>query len=323
MKRTRTIDDDAPAANDTADDTAEADTTEAADNFPPLERPKTTVHCSMQYGDIVISVIDVTRELALFWVRRHNSRNRKLRPSRRNSYARDMEAGDWMFNGDSIRLDEQGTIIDGQHRLESIVETGITQPMLVVEYLPIDVQMTVDIGAMRSMADQLGFKGWANPTMVAAIARRLCYVKREDAVTYGGAYNPTRAEMRKMAENHKALIEKAVNVALRSHAKRLPVAPSVIGTAYFLAAEKDPYAAELFFVTKLIDTVGLEESEPAQTLQRRYQKVMNDTRQPMDPELAFRYAILAWNKWRSGEIELERLMKPRKGWPPYSEMDIV
>lgn len=311
MKITRVVDDEAPDA--TVDETD-------LDNFPALERPETVIHCSMMYGDIVISVVDMTPALALHLVRRHNQRNRKMRPSRRNSYARDMAAGDWMFNGDSIRVDEEGTIIDGQHRLEAIVESGITQPMLFVEYLPIEVQVTIDIGAMRTMADQLAFKNYPNPTMLAAIARRLCQVKQPFGVVYGGSNTPTRAEMRKFVAANTALVERAVNVALRAHAAKLPAAPSVVGSAYFLAAENDKLAADMFFVDKLIDNSGMEVGEPAHTLQRRLQKHMGDFHVPMPPEDAFRFCIHAWNRWRKGYAVLERLQRPAKGWPPYSEL---
>lgn len=318
MKVTRVIDDE----TDVADNTESTDFDEETDpdNFPPIEQPETEVHCSMTYGDIVISVVTVTRELALYWVRRHNTRNRKLRPSRRNSYARDMAAGDWMFNGDSICLDEEGTIIDGQHRLEAIIESRVEQQMLIVEYLPIEVQVTKDIGGMRTMADQLAFKGFANPTTLAAIARRLCYVKRPDGVTYGGAWTPTRAEMRRFVVDNEGLVERAVDVALRASAAKLPAAPSVIGSAYFLAAEQDKYSAELFFVDRLIDNVGMQIGEPVHVLQRRLQRHMHDFKTPMDPEMVFRYCIHAWNHWREGKAVLSKLQRPKNGWPPYSEM---
>jgi hypothetical protein len=290
--------------------------------FAPKERPETTVYSEMQYVGYRIAVIEVTPELALYWVKRHNDHNRHLRPIRRESYARDMLAGDWQFNGDAIRLDELGTILDGQHRLESVIEADRPEVFLVIEGLPRSTQDTMDIGAMRSQADQLGLAGYENPTMLAAVARRLCFVKRPGAVGHGGGrWTPTRAEVRKFVQaEYDNGLQDAVNVAIRASAARIPAAPSVIGGAYFLAAEKDKFGAHLFFVTKLIDQVGLDRDEPAWTLMRRLQKVQHDAGTPMEPELAFRYAILAWNHFRDGTETLERLQKPKNGWPPYSEM---
>jgi hypothetical protein len=293
------------------------------DNFPPQTRPKTHVYCSMAFGDITISVIDVTRELALHWVKRHNTHNRNLRPMRQASYARDMVAGEWPFNGDSIRISVEGIIIDGQHRLESVIEAGVTLPFLIVEGLPLSVQDTIDLNAVRTLADQLKLAGYANPTMLAAVARRLVIVKtglRGGPGPGGGRFSPTKREMRQFIDHpdNKVRIGRAVEVSLRAHAVGLPAAPSVIGAAYFLAAEKDPLAAEIFFYTKLIESTGLEPEEPARTLQIRLQREANSPSGQMDPELVFRYAILAWNHWREGKNSLDRLQKPRNGWPSYN-----
>lgn len=296
------------------------------DNFPPIERPKVHVHCSMVFGDITISVVDVTRELALHWVKRHNTHNRNMRPMRKASYARDMLAGEWPFNGDSIRLSVGGIIIDGQHRLESVILSGVTLPFLVVEGLPLSVQDTIDLNAVRTLADQLKLAGYANPTMLAAVARRLVIVKTGMAGGSGpggGRFSPTKREMRQFIDddNNKVRIGRAVEVSLRAHTVGLPAAPSVIGAAYFLCAEKDTLAAELFYYTKLIESIGLDQDEPARTLQIRLQKEANTYGQ-MDPELVFRYTMLAWNRWREGVTELDRLQKPRNGWPTYNMLVI-
>lgn len=328
MKRTIVVDDDEPE-NLHIDATPEEgdDDVTALDNFPPLERPDTTVYCSMVYdspaGLITIAVLDVTRELALYWVRRHNQHNRNLRPMRRDSYARDMLAGVWDFNGDTLCIADDGTLVDGQHRLESVIESGVTLPFLVVEGLPMSTQDSKDLNAVRTLADQLKLANYVNPTMLAAVARKLCIIKH--GMNGGGRtghFSPTKREMRKFIDEHKHLITRAVEVSLRSHAVGLPAAPSIIGTAYFLCAEKDAMAAELFFVTKLIESIGLGEDEPARTLQIRLATEANKTTGQMDPELVLRYTILAWNHWRDGRETLERLSRPRTGWPSYSSLVI-
>jgi hypothetical protein len=277
----------------------------------------------MAYGDIRISVIDVTRELALFWVRRHNDHNRNMRPMRRDSYARDMEAGVWDFNGDTICIARDGTLIDGQHRLEGVIESEVVLPFLVVEGLPMTTQDSKDLNAVRTLADQLKLAKYVNPTMLAAVARKLCIIKAGMAgAGRSGRISPTKREMRKFIDDNKILITRAVEVSLRSFAVGLDAAPSIIGTAYFLCAEKDKLAAEIFFVTKLIESIGLEEGEPARTLQIRLATEANKWTGQMDPELVFRYTILAWNHWREGTETLERLQKPRSGWPSYATMVI-
>lgn len=293
------------------------------------EVPKVEVLSTMTYKRITVSFVQVTPELATWWLQRCNLRNRAMRGSRRESYARDMLAGNWMFNGDTVcfagtMLD--GTILDGQHRARGVQESGTTQVMLVVEGLPVGAQETIDIGAVRAVADALSLRGEINTTSMAAIARRLCYVRRGTAVQMGGIWRPSQSEILAFIDADPDAIRRAANVAAQVGAARLPVAPSVIGTAYFLAAEKDFDDAHTFFVVKLIDSVGLEKDEPAWTLQQRFKQAKAINRadgrpdQPMDPELAFRYTILAWNHYRRGTETLSRLIRPRGGWPPYSDM---
>lgn len=72
-----------------------------------------------------------------------------------HKYSADMESGDWGFVGDPIRLDAEGHIIDGQHRLYAVVQSEIAQWMLVVSGLPSQRMLALDAGKRRSLANQL------------------------------------------------------------------------------------------------------------------------------------------------------------------------
>lgn len=80
----------------------------------------------------------------------HNTRNiRPMNKSAIKQYAESMRAGTWQANGETIKFYEDGTLFDGQHRLQAIIESGTTQEMLVVTGVPNDVSVT-DIGRTRS-----------------------------------------------------------------------------------------------------------------------------------------------------------------------------
>jgi hypothetical protein len=91
--------------------------------------------------------------LAAYILDHHNARNRKPAASTVAAYARDMRDGRWMRNGDRIRFDQDGNLIDGQHRLMAIVAAGISIPMDFVFGLPNSVRVTVDGGRTRSVGD--------------------------------------------------------------------------------------------------------------------------------------------------------------------------
>lgn len=88
----------------------------------------------------------------------HNINNRNSNRCREEEYESSMRRDTWIFNGDAIRFDESGRFIDGQHRLQGIVDSGKSQVFIVVRGLSVDSQATIDKGKPRNSADSLGFR---------------------------------------------------------------------------------------------------------------------------------------------------------------------
>jgi hypothetical protein len=102
---------------------------------------------------VVTSVKTVTPELAGIWLSK-NTRNRNYKRSNL-TYIKHMMVNDLFIslNGESIILAEDGTLLDGQHRLKSLVETGKTYDFVVVENVDKNAFTTIDVGVRRSNGD--------------------------------------------------------------------------------------------------------------------------------------------------------------------------
>src|SRR4051794_31155207 len=100
------------------------------------------------------SIEDVTPAVAADMLAA-NTKNRTLRRTLVDVYAADMAKGNWQFTGEAVKISTDGVLLDGQHRLEAIVQAGVTVPMLVVRGLPRATQDVMDSGAKRSAADAL------------------------------------------------------------------------------------------------------------------------------------------------------------------------
>jgi hypothetical protein len=99
--------------------------------------------------------------------------NRPLSKARVQALVEDIRAGKWVTNGESIILDEDLRLLDGQHRLAAIAEAGITlQAMVVVGVAP-EAMATIDQGRRKSAADVLAIHGMPQPIQLAASARWL------------------------------------------------------------------------------------------------------------------------------------------------------
>lgn len=82
---------------------------------------------------------------------------RNLKGNAARLYGKEMKEGRWMFNGDTIRFDWNGNLIDGQHRLEAIKNTGIPQEFIIVKGLNPECAQTIDIGYKKSVEDYLNW----------------------------------------------------------------------------------------------------------------------------------------------------------------------
>ena len=102
-----------------------------------------------------------------------NQHNRVVRPAHVRQLTEAMTSGRWVFNGESIKIDEDGGLLDGQHRLIAICDSGVTGQVVVVEGLPRPVQDTVDTGRRRKLSDVLAIAGYPDASALAT-ASRMC-----------------------------------------------------------------------------------------------------------------------------------------------------
>ena len=103
-------------------------------------------------------VVQITPALAVEYLRK-NTINRPLSKKRVRQLASDMANGRWRYTGDAIKFDEGGTLLDGQHRLSAVVQSGRTVKALVVTGLETKVFEVLDRGKRRSNRDVLAAKG--------------------------------------------------------------------------------------------------------------------------------------------------------------------
>lgn len=89
----------------------------------------------------------------------HNMVNRKLSQGRVSQYADSLARGDWQLNGESIKFNDKGEMIDGQHRLNAIIKSGVPMLTVVVYGISDDVSV-MDRGRNRSVTDALLVEGF-------------------------------------------------------------------------------------------------------------------------------------------------------------------
>ena len=71
-------------------------------------------------------------------------------------YGNEMSEGRWLPTSDAIAFDDQGNLINGQHRLRAVIESHASVSMLVVRGLPSASYQVTDCGQGRTVAQRYG-----------------------------------------------------------------------------------------------------------------------------------------------------------------------
>lgn len=99
-------------------------------------------------------VMTITPDIAEQMLSKNTENYRAINHRRVETYAREMALGVWQENGEPIHVYEDGTIANGQHRLNAIVKSGASVPMLIVTGIKKDVK-TWDRGSTRTVGQIL------------------------------------------------------------------------------------------------------------------------------------------------------------------------
>lgn len=110
-------------------------------------------------------VMLVTPEMAKKWLAQNMKNNRPVLRNTVHAYARQMRNGQWKLTHQGIAFDENGELVDGQHRLNAIIEANVSVMMNVtfnVHRAPGEV-FTIDMGRKRTYANVAQMSGIDDP----------------------------------------------------------------------------------------------------------------------------------------------------------------
>jgi hypothetical protein len=109
---------------------------------------------------IVKKTMEITPELAQKWLERNDENQRSIRKDDVRKYAEHMKNGEWEQNGETIKFDTEGNLLDGQHRLLACIKAGVPFTTIVVTGISNAAKMTIDVGTPRTPRDVLRFGGY-------------------------------------------------------------------------------------------------------------------------------------------------------------------
>lgn len=219
---------------------------------------------------IKTTVTDVTPDYAKSLLSK-NTKNRPISDRIVKRYAAMMKKGDWHFNGETVIISENGTLLDGQHRLSAIISSNTTHKMIVVTGVSQDSFTTIDIGNKRTPADALATydEKYIKHRLVLAAAAQTLWEFDRNGIYRGhtGKYRPTHEELIEFIDLNEGLL-KSVDVASNLYGARKLVPKSCLVVCHYLFEKKDEYECEKFF-SKLNSGEDLKHGDPVLALRER------------------------------------------------------
>ena len=223
--------------------------------------------------------------------------NRKASPRTVDIYANEMKRGNWKLNSESIKIDENGFILDGQHRLMACAQSGCSFQSVVNYGVARDTFDTIDCGRIRTGTQVLQMSGVQYHTVITGIVNGISEFR-----SYGHlAIKERRLTPSAVLEEYNsrpADYDEAARIAMKAVCESHAMTPKSVGTLYFALVHDvgAPKAkAEKFFME--INSFDTAEN-PVIEKMRRWNLANKDKR--ISEKLRAAYVIRSWNAFVSG-----------------------
>jgi hypothetical protein len=243
-----------------------------------------------------------------------NVHNRRLDQVLAISYARMMEEeGGWPYVGDPIRIDKNGRLLDGQHRLRAVELCGVPFTVDIILGLEPETQDVIDTNAVRKSTQQVAMAGIKHSVAAAPAARLLMRwgfsddPERESWVIASKTYTPTRPEVTRWARAHKDAIERSSGLAFAVF-NAVGIKPSVASAVHFRAARIDVALADEF-LHYLRTGEDMSAGNPILTLRNKIIRQRNDAIRSAQDEQLY-HVVTALNYWLARKTTY-KLQSPR------------
>lgn len=210
----------------------------------------------------------------------NNKVNRPVNKSNVAFLVSEILKGNFIYNGEPIIISKCGMLIDGQHRLNACIESGIPIEANIVDDVDIDSMTTIDTGRNRTAADVFSIKDIPDSTFAAAFCN--ITLKKFDTVTNTNnresSFNVGRVKFSNTDQLNfynfnKNDIYKLLTFTSRlyDNGAKLITKPRIAGFIYLFSFE-DFYAAVDFF-REIMLGITIRESNVATILRN---KLIND-----------------------------------------------
>ena len=249
------------------------------------------------------TVLSIDKDMAKLMLER-NYMNRAIQRKKVEEYKSDMNKMDWHLNGETIKFDQNGNLIDGQKRLTAFIESNLeTIQLMFVTGLDRDVVFTkIDIGQPRTAANAFEFIGVQNSTLVSSMIKNIVAFGKGNYGDRGGTNRiMTREDMINFYRNDHENIQRLASISSTLYKKSgCLILPGPMAALVYLFTQKSEKQAIDFF-EKFASGDNLPKHSPILILREKIIRSKNSTRERLTQSELIKLIIISWNKYRANE----------------------
>ena len=239
-----------------------------------------------------------------------NPDNRVINERAVETYARDIVAGRFPFNGQPVILADTGELNDGQHRCEAVIRTGRGYETLFVAGVPRATRTTIDMGKARSTGDFLHMHGipYANhisnaASMLYAYEEGLLIgetrgVTKTNSALFDFGNKPTKQEILTFARANLDDFQRAIKVIDIKKASAISTFSRFIGALTILARRSKDWESATDYILAILHGDNLKKGSPEYIVR---EKLIAERSNRLGPVSFLEIIVRGWNAKRTSK----------------------
>jgi hypothetical protein len=242
----------------------------------------------------------ITKELATN-ILNMNTRNRKVKKNNLVKLVHELETGLFKFNGESIIISKDGKLLDGQHRLLAVEQTGIPIKSIIVYDVEDNTFSTIDTGICRTTSDVLSVNNIENYALKAKLAKMFILgLQNKNFNGRAKSYKVTNEEVLRFAKDNDEELNDICSKAMRYYTKKRLLPTSDIGYFWHIFSSENRKIAEMFF-EELFGGLFSSDKNPCYHLRNKLEDAKFSNTRKMDKPTRDKFIFKAWDKYLNNQ----------------------
>lgn len=256
-----------------------------------------------------VTIETITADVARTYLGR-NTMNRPIDKQKVAYYKMQMEEGRWKLGESAIVFAEDGTLLNGQHRLLALAEYGKPLQFIVVRNIDKETFSIMDTGKKRTSGDVLAIYGVPSARNISAtIKKEISLIGKKTTIDAAGprgnSHNYSMIsndDILAIYKTNEDLYQEIYKTASRISAKsgRLLRESDLAGIASYLIIDlSKPFDKVFDFFSQVVSLTNAEKT-PCELLRQRLLKDKTEDRSKIPPFVKQKLIIKAWNYYQKG-----------------------